>query len=385
MTIDFEMLHALQPPEADPCVTLLMTMTPGVTGPQHDEVMFKGLLKDAARGLGEMGVDDATARRTLAPATRLLSGETKWPGGRFHGVALLLTPDAHQVYQLPLTLPDMAVCGRHFYLKPLLPMLSAPRQVCLLVIDQHHLRLLEIDESDPHACREVPLNLASAVMETDRVTEAHDAGLPAGRSRRHGRGGGGVTGVHNPGNIDQDEPLIRLYRDIDRRLHALLTAKHCPLVLAGIGHEVALYRSINTYAGLVAAAVNGSVARGPAATLATAALVAAAPAMRRAEVNALERFDALKSTAQTAILTDTVVRSAYEGKVQTLFLSRAADPWGTYDPVQQLVLVKPPHTPGSDSLHSMAAEETLAHGGEVFVLDAAKMPEYAATAAILRL
>jgi hypothetical protein len=378
-------LRALKPAAGEPCVTLLMTLMPGVTGPRHDEVTFKGLIKTAALGLKQMDVADDVAQHTLAPAMRLLAGEAGWPEGRVTAIALLMTPHGHQLHPIPYIVPDLAVCGAHFYLKPLLPLLTAPRKVGILVVDQHHMRLLMVDEADPHTCHELPFHEDFHALAAAQTHEVQEAVVHVGRAGRRNRGGAVMAGLHGPGNIDKDEPLLRHYRAADQALRTWQPPLTCPLVIAGVGHEVALFRSISSYPDIVDAAISGNLARGPAAVLAGAALAAAAPALRHAEVQALERFDALKHTTQVVTATDAVVDAASQGKVAALFLSRAVDQWGAYDPARHQTHYSPPHIPGTDSLHSLAAELTLLHDGEVFLLDVAKMPEHAACAALLRL
>jgi hypothetical protein len=371
----FDKIRALRSNESDPCVTLLMSKEPGVDGAVHDAGMLKKLMRDCEQALTKMHVDSEVAQRMVATAYRVLEQEREKPNSPYPGLALLLSPANHLLLHTPFNLPDVAVCGRHFYLKPLLPLLTDEQHVAVLVLDQHHTRLLAFDGADPIACSELDLHLpAEEVLE-----HVSHAGRVGQRNR-----GTTFAGIHSAGEIDKDAPLLKRWRNVDVGVNDALATLHCPLVLAGVTFETALYRTVNSYPNLVENALGVVVARGAVITLAQAAFHAAKAEFSAPETRARERFDTLQKTMQTTISTPRIVRAAYQGKVDALFLSRNLDFWGHFDGTKLTTNRDDARGSGGESMHSFAAEHTLLHNGNVFLVDAEKMPNHAMTAAILR-
>jgi hypothetical protein len=67
-----------------------------------------------------------------------------------------------------------------------------------------------------------------------------------------------------------------------------------------------------------------------------------------------------------------------------LFVERDAREWGTVDPESRTVKVHASRQPKDEDLLELAAVETLARKGSVYVLPNPEMPEGGAAAAIYR-
>ncbi len=373
--IAFDKIRALRSSESEPCVTLLMSRQPGADGPFQDASVVRKLMRDTERSLEKMRVPADVIQRMVATVWQVFDQDNRQLKNPYPGLAILLGPKSHHLFHTPFTLPDVAVCGWHFYIKPLLPMLTSVQRVAVLVLDQHHTRLVMLDGADPIACHE----LGFPAPAEEGLEQARHAGRAGHRSR-----GAAVAGIHGLGDIDKDALLLKRWRHVDAGVNDALEALKCPLVLAGVTYETALYRSINTYPVLVESALGGVVARGSAVTLARAALQAAETVLAAPEIHARERFDALRTTARASVSTPAIVRAAYQGKVDTLFLSRSLDTWGRFDSLKLTVNRDETQDSGGESMHSLAAEHTLLHSGNVFVLDADRMPNNAVMAAVLR-
>ncbi len=75
------------------------------------------------------------------------------------------------------------------------------------------------------------------------------------------RSTGAMHGVRfgtGSGRETQSTYLADFYKAVDRGVRELLGAGDVPLVLAGVGEETDLYRTINHYPNLLAASVQGS-------------------------------------------------------------------------------------------------------------------------------
>ncbi|MBM3796936.1 MAG: hypothetical protein FJW31_23470 [Acidobacteria bacterium] len=139
-----------------------------------------------------------------------------------------------------------------------------------------------------------------------------------------------------------------------------------PLVLGGTPAEVAAYRRANPWALLVAGAVEGSPDDGITDRQLAERAMPLLPAWRsEGEARALEQF-ARAGSGRRATEVSEVVRAAFAGRVQHLFLAGEARQEGDVDRIVDRVRLEgqPPSAP--DDLPIAAAVYTLRHGGTVW-------------------
>ncbi|MBI4904062.1 MAG: hypothetical protein HY820_10535 [Acidobacteria bacterium] len=229
--------------------------------------------------------------------------------GHPDAIAWLRSTHSFLQFRLPWQVEDSWSVEGRFQVRPLLRFLSPRRRFHVLALARHHVRMLEGNES---ACG----------------TVAAPAGMPA--SPEHG------------------------YEAVERALQPLLRVKPWPLVLAGTGEDVALYRSVNGYMNTVAEPVMMS----PDGDWSDRELGRSARDVlsrwRSAEERqALAVFGEASETGRVSTVAEEVVQSASAGRVLHLFLE---DEWnGT-------------HTAGRipEDLVNAAVVETIRHGGNVW-------------------
>jgi hypothetical protein len=79
-----------------------------------------------------------------------------------------------------------------------------------------------------------------------------------------------------------------------------------------------------------------------------------------------------------------VLAAAYEGRVGILFALRRAEAWGIFDLAGRRADVHAERGPGDVDLTDLACRQTLATGGDVFVVEEADMPSATPVAAVYR-
>jgi hypothetical protein len=70
--------------------------------------------------------------------------------------------------------------------------------------------------------------------------------------------------------------------------------------------------------------------------------------------------------------------------VECLFVALGRQQWGDYDPGANQVHLHPAAQPGSFDLLDLAATQTLLHGGAVYAVEPAGVPDAALLAAVFR-
>lgn len=374
-------LRQLATVQERPCVSIYLPIDTTRVQELHDHAVLKSLLAQAATRLDLGGYSAEVIDSCLRPARALLEKDGLAPL-RAPGLALFLTPKAARMYLTPMVVPEVAMVGPRFYLRPLLPLLEQAGQFWLLALSQQRVRLLEVKR---HELREVnvpalPQNIEQALNETsvDRGEQVH-AGGKFGTTKEaavfHGQGG--MPDV-------QKDRLLRYFRAVNSALQPVLAGQTIPLLLAAVEAHVPLYRSVNTYAGLLEEALTGNVDYESNPALLERAWAVAEPQLRKLVRQRLTKYADLQSHGQATADVHKVLAAAFGGRIETIFIDQASQVWGAFHPATSRAEYHENCAVGDDDLVDVAARETWLHGGHVFVLPHSEMPDGAPAAAIYR-
>lgn len=381
-TITQKELHRLieQPPSI--CISIYAPLERSSV--QHNQVRFKALLREAEEQLGTRAIEQHDIDALLVPARVLLDDENFWQHPA-DGLAVFLAPNLDRAFMLPGRFDELAVVADQFYLLPLLPLLTGDGQFYILALSQRDNRLLEATRSTvtgiklPHA---VPRSLAEAMryddFEKGRQLYTGTSGKPGPAGRQ-----GAISFGQGVGSDIEKENILRYFQQIDRGLHEILHDKRAPLVLAGVGFLLPLYHEANTYPHLVKEGVEGNPDpdQKSIAELHAAAWPLVEPYFRQAEQHAITHYKELAGTGSTANDIRSIVPAAYQGQVDTLFITRGYRQPGTFDSATATVLLT---EESPNDLVNLAVLYTLANRGAVYSVDAEAAPDTTPLAVILR-
>lgn len=363
-----------------PCISLyLPTDGIGSRAPQG-AIRLKNLLREARNALQARGLDPGAIETLLSPIEDLVV-ETSFWNTREGGVALFRSPAFTRVFHLSRDFAQRCVIGDHFFLKPLLPLVSSGETFYVLALSQNETRLLEA------TCRTVrrlgpadlPKSLVDALGEvkTAQYLQYHTA------SSAHG-GQAAVFHGQGVGEGDVKEELRRYLRQVESAMRKLLAGRTTPLVLAGAEPLPSLYREISAYPHLVAAPVAGNPEHLSDAELRDRAWELLAPAWREQLHRAAERFEDLAATPRASSDVTAILPAARHGRVDTLLLACDSDLWGKLDDREGTVQVHATPEKGDEELLDAAARLSLLHGGTVYGVDRGEIPGGGQLAAVFR-
>jgi hypothetical protein len=357
----------------------LFLPTHGGIGAERDRIHLKNLIAEAKTDLRLSGLREPQIRQLLAPAADHLDDPLFWERTS-RGLALFLGPAWSRSYRLPIELPNRAIVARHFQVRPLFPLLSDDGRFYVLALSQNVIRLLIGTRNDVHEVdlARTPGGLRDALRYDDpekdrRYHIVGRQGAPTPIS--HGRGIGG--------EVDK-ERISRYLRLVDAGLIDVLRDERAPLVLAGPDYELAIFRAITRYPGLVEEGIPGSPDRVRAETLHARAWPLVAPIFQQARHEAAARYRQLEGTGKTSADLAETVRAAHRGQVDVLFVWVDEEKWGTFDHATGRVTTRDVRRPGDEDLLELAAVGTFLNRGTVYAVPSHGMPDGAASAAILR-
>ncbi len=358
-----------------PCVSLYLG---GRRGGKEGPIRWKNMLAEAEDRLAAAGMDASGVRKLLAPAQRTLANAAFWerPGD---GLVWFLAPGVDQAYRMPPALPDRVTVGRHFHLKPVLPLLTEDGPFYVLALSQNRVRLLHGTPEGIHTVelKGVPANLEEAMRthDTDNVLAVHTRPSP---------GGGGWEAIfsgHGVGIDDHKDEVRNYFRQVDRGLHGLLREEGAPLVLAAVEYLWPLYREVCTYPHLAAVGVAGNPERLTDRDLGEQARALLSPVFGEPRRKAAALYARLAGTGRVSGDLAEVVRAAAAGRVEVLFVPTDREVMGQLDETGDVVAHSPP-APGDEDLSNWAAVDTLRHRGVVYAVPARAVPGEAPVAAI---
>jgi len=349
---------------------------------RQDPIRLKNLLHQAEGQLAELDIAQAVRQELLSPMEALLKDDLFW-SYQADGLALYSSTGFFRSYRVPMRLEELAVVGKRFHVKPLLPLLTENGRFYVMAVSQNEVRLLQCSRfsaRDIELGDDVPRSLGEALQYDDpeRQLQFHTPS-PTGPGRQaatfHGQG----VGID-----DEKANLLRYFQAIDRGLARLLHGERAPLILACVEYLMPIYAKANSYKYSLDQCVPGNPEEVSADVLRDRAWPIVEPVLARAKNEALERYGDLTGTGRTGKDVAGILPAAFQGRVEVAFLAMGAHVWGDYHPDTGSLSLSEGPGPANEDLLDLVAVETLLHGGSVHAMEPDEMPDGGCVAAILR-
>jgi hypothetical protein len=364
-----------------PCITLLLPpYRPGEPG-EPAAALLKTDLQAAAQQLAARKIAEPLIAELLEPL-RQLSHEDESQAGAAFARVIFRSAGVFRQFELPVPPSPTQACtvGGCFWIRPILASLALPANVYVLEVTKQAAALLacsftevtavELPKGTPKTLEEA---LGFKAPDHDLINRSA-AGPSTGAMR-------GVQFGTGSGRETQHAHLHDFYRTVDRGIIELLRWNQAPLVLAGVDEDVAIYRSVSTYAHLLDQGIHGSpgAAITPTQILRQAHDIVLFDVQRR---TALELAASRERLAPARFSTDLhdILRAAVEGRVSDLYLDENGQRLGNFD---GKVFGGRINWHDEDLLN-VAAVETLARSGAVHSLPSHLMPSVSVAAAAFR-
>jgi len=369
-----------------PCISMFLPTHRAGIETQQGPLRLRNHIRAAENRLLLDHLRTTQVEHLLQPIQALLEDEQFWlhPGD---GLALFRSPEVFRTYWLPSSFQEQVVVTDHFYLKPLLPLLTKDERFSILALSQHEVRLLQaahysVKKVDLPAA--VPRSLAEALKYDEPENELQYRSSSSGVTR--GKGGRRATVFHGQGvGIDDTrENLLRYFQQVDRGLHELLRDENAPLVLACVEFLFPLYHEVNTYPHLLDQGAPGNPDKLSAETLRRQAWAIMEPYLLLAREQAAARYREYTETGRASHNVREIMPAAFHGRVESLFIAIDQEQWGTFHPATNTLHVHRVARYHDDDLLDIAATQTLLHSGSVYAVGQAQVPGGGMVAAVFR-
>jgi hypothetical protein len=298
-------------------------------------------------------------------------------------LVILSSPDFHRKFETEAPVQEVVLVEDEFHLRSLLPLLNRKTEFYILALSQNHPRILHCTESESGEVAftpDVPKDYLQS-RETRQPDHTLDNRSSAGPSV------GSMKGVLSGSSSDadnKDEYHLNYYKMIERGVKHLLGETGIPLVVVAVEHELALYRSVNTYPATVEPGVHGAPDGLKGGEMHKRALELIQSQPTAPVKKELEHFEKFAGTGHASSHAQEIVKAAYEGRISHLFLQESAEYRGNFDEMRQKVKRHDDGVAPMRDLLNEAVVQTLRHGGDALVLPAKDMPNGAPICAIFR-
>ena len=357
-----------------PCLTVTIPIQPAENTSRIDYVRLKSAAQSAEPILAARGMSPREIRTFLDPFTQI--DGASW-GTDFGSLVVFRSPEVFRYFQVRTELKDAALVADHFQIVPFLRALQdQAKYFYILCLSQHHTRLLRCTEQ---TFEDIPLGDATptsveAWLNTRTPSTSETNGAP------HMSDGpkGNFNGSTDMDNMDQH--LRNFYLRVNESVDNILRGETVPLVLAGVEYQASMYRDIIQYPHVAEGWVQGSPDSFRGVDLLARALEIAKPAFEQPMMKALQTFERLGGSERVTHKPAEIVKASHEARIAHLFLAEGAQHPGGWDRATMQVTSEG----AGEDLLNIAALQTLAHGGEVWITGQDRIPGGGPAAALLR-
>jgi hypothetical protein len=156
------------------------------------------------------------------------------------------------------------------------------------------------------------------------------------------------------------------------------------MIIAAVDFEVPIFKQATSYPQVLEESISGNPEDISPQDLHSRALEIIDPIFGRETQDRLASYGELLGSDRTSSDLEEVVKAAFHGRVDVLFVSRGEQRWGYFDPAKEEIQLVQADTPGAIDLLDFAAAQTLLNSGTVYALQPEEMPQNATVAALFR-
>jgi len=360
-------------------VSIFMPTHSVTTRVQEDQIRFRNLVRKAENKLDELGVDKPDL--FLEPAYKLLDDRPFWRH-QSDGLALFVAKGLFKPYRLPRRFDELVSVTNRFHVKPILPLLTGDGRFYLLALSRNQVRLFQCTKYSVSqvALEGVPTSLDEALKydEVEKQLQFHTrtAGGPGRRPAMfHG---------HGVGTEETKDRILRFFQEIDKGIQNLLSDDQIPMVIAAVDYLAPIFKQATSYPHILESNISGNPEEISPQDLHSKAVEIITPYFEQETKDQLATYVELLGTDKTSSDVEKVVRAAFHGRVEVLFVPLGTPRWGNFIPASDKVRLLEAGAPGAIDLLDFAAAQTLLNRGAVYALPPDEIPYNSTIAAVFR-
>jgi hypothetical protein len=375
--------------DAQPAVSIYLPTHKAGREIRQDSIRLRNLLSEVAEQLrADRRGPEADA--LIEPARQLLDDEEFWRHQE-HGLAIFIAPGFHRIHKLPIEVPEEYAIGRHFCIRPLLPIVDPTGWFWLLTITAGRTGLYRGSRWTIGEVGGIDLPQGVEELYNETVYQEQHYTRPDARPQRSG-----VTGLsyaQSFGAAPEDLRkglLLQMLRRIAGIVEPVIKREPASVILAAQPEIQGNFREMANWKELRSEGIQENPDAMSQDELREKAWGLLDPDREKRSDDAIGRLNGLIGTGngKAATAPEDIVKAARDGRVERLFLLPGRPVWGRLveaeDGAEDRIVAHDEKAQDDDDLMNYAAVMTLRQGGEVTLVEPAQLPPPAPAAAILR-
>lgn len=335
---------------------------------KQDAKFLDSEVRKIRKQLESLSLEKPEIEARLGPIEALVADGAFWRN-QSDGLAIFSSGGWFKTFRLPVSFEPGYYIGTGFYLVPLIPELSGTNPFYLLSLELENIRLFQGSE---RGLEPVPIEGRIPEQLEDRVGYDYEQKSLQMRRQSPADGKSGYHG-HAESDWDRKDEILRYFRSVDKGLEPLLNPKW-PLLIASQEYLAAIYREVSSFGNILEDTLITNLSEATLPELHEDALELLRPRLQAEQRSKWAAFSELHGTGKATAQMDEILRAAVGGRIDTLFIARGAELWGTFDDQNLEVHTVDKPSSEAESLVNRAVRLTLEQGGEVYERDAADMP-----------
>lgn len=325
-----------------PCVSIYLPTHRHGVETKSDAHHLNSVLNSASKQLRERGISASVAETTLNPIRALADHSSFWQH-QSESLAMFASPVFWMHYSLPLPVKEQLVVNDIFYLRQLVPFFSGSGSFSILALSQNSIRLFAANQYSVKQIEspDLPKSMDEALWYEmpQKELQFHSSG--AGTASFHG---------HGMGDEIDKEAIGRFFQHVDKAVVSLLNDSTTPLVLAGVGYYIPMYKSISRYKNIADGFVEGSVENKTPHEIHEVAWQAVKDIFSEPITRKREQFHNAQGTGLTLNSLPDILEASTEGRIDSIFIAN------DYYPVDEV----------NEAMLNTAIRRAMTSGAEVF-------------------
>ncbi|MDX1315596.1 MAG: hypothetical protein R3356_08845, partial [Eudoraea sp.] len=330
---------------------------------------LKTQIHELEKSLGVYGLKDPEVSAYLKPLYSLAEDRELWRNPN-EGLAIFLErASGLQYYLLPVSFEPMNYISDHFYMLPLFPLYQQNGEYFILGLSRDYIKLYKADR---YNFRDLNLETHAPEQLEEVVGYDYEQKTLQFRTGQAGYARGSFHG-HGEGKDDEKLELIKFFKEIDKGVRELLGDSTAPLVVASVARWHSLYKEVNSYPNLFEEALWGDPEFKDINALHQEAWELIAPYFKANLDAKMEAYRNQEHLPITSNQLSDIVPAAANGRVDTLFIEKGKEQYGSYSEKGCLILDSE-KIAKNISLFNKVALDTFLKGGKVYILKKEHMP-----------
>jgi protein required for attachment to host cells len=331
---------------------------------EQDPIRLSNAVKEAEKQLAEAGVRQID--KLLAKARKRTDEHNFW---RYqdHGLAVLIEDGETRWLKVPKEVPELTVVAERYHVRPLIDIFSDSGRYHVLAATRDSVRFFDGAERDfeEKDVDELPSSLAEIKGRTDFEDQA---GYHASS-----RGSTDAPQYHALGESAEDYEEVELGQfahSIAKAVDQHLKGDAAPLILVAQPRLLGRLKQVLDYGNVAEKDLQRDPTSMTDDALHAATWKIAGPLLREPRDALRERCAAWLGGADIPGSKDVpkLMRSAEEGRIETLLLQPGANVWGRYDESKRELTRSEENAADNEDLLNLLALKTLQQGGDVISL-----------------